>query len=43
MKSDGDAVEYEPGANLSMAAVGMDGLLLDGGGEGLSLTITADC
>ncbi|MCY3654506.1 MAG: hypothetical protein OXG70_05675, partial [Cyanobacteria bacterium MAG IRC1_bin_28] len=32
--------EYEPSANLTMAAVGMDGLLLDGGAEGLSLTTT---
>ncbi|HBP53023.1 MAG TPA: hypothetical protein DD643_01110, partial [Synechococcus sp. UBA8638] len=39
---DGADGEYKPGANLTMAAVGMDGLLLDGGAEGLSLTTTTD-
>ncbi|MYG45943.1 MAG: hypothetical protein F4157_00905 [Synechococcus sp. SB0675_bin_6] len=42
LEPDGTDGEYQPGANLAMAAVGLDGLLLDGGGEGLSLTATTD-
>ncbi|MXW11811.1 MAG: hypothetical protein F4Z73_02835, partial [Synechococcus sp. SB0668_bin_13] len=42
LQPDGMDGEYQPGANLGMAAVGMDGILLDGGAEDLSLTTTAD-
>ncbi|MCY3654218.1 MAG: hypothetical protein OXG70_04175, partial [Cyanobacteria bacterium MAG IRC1_bin_28] len=42
LEPDGAGAEYKPGVNLGMAAVGMDGLLLDGGAAGLSLTTTAD-
>ena len=42
LQPDGAAREYEANTNLAMAAVGLDGLLLDGGGEGLSLTATTD-
>ena len=42
LKPHGSGTEYTPDTNLTMAAVGMDGLLMDGGAEGLSLTTTAD-
>ena len=42
LKPDGDGTDYSPGITMTMGAVGMDGLLLDGGAEGLSLTSTAD-
>ncbi|MCY4235398.1 MAG: autotransporter outer membrane beta-barrel domain-containing protein, partial [Cyanobacteria bacterium MAG CAR2_bin_4] len=42
VKPDGTKREYRPGATMVMGAVGMDGLLLDGGAEGLSLTATTD-
>ncbi len=34
--------EYEPDTIMVMVALGMDGLLLDGGSEGISLNATAD-
>ena len=37
-----DGEEYKPGTSLAMAAVGIDGLLLDGGSEGVTLNTTAD-
>ena len=37
---DGAATEYKPGATMAMGAVGLDGLLIDGGAEGFSLTTT---
>ncbi|WP_034418202.1 autotransporter outer membrane beta-barrel domain-containing protein, partial [Candidatus Synechococcus spongiarum] len=39
---DGAEREYRPGSTMVMGAVGMDGLLIDGGAEGLSLTTTID-
>ena len=42
LKPDGDGTDYSPGTTMVMTAVGVDGLLLDGGAEGLSLTTTAD-
>ncbi|WP_236619848.1 autotransporter outer membrane beta-barrel domain-containing protein, partial [Candidatus Synechococcus spongiarum] len=39
---DGAEREYRPGSTMVMGAVGLDGLLLDGGAEGLSLTTTID-
>ena len=42
LEPDGTDGEYQPGANLTMAAVGLDGLLIDGGAEGLNLTTTTD-
>ncbi|WP_034417862.1 autotransporter outer membrane beta-barrel domain-containing protein, partial [Candidatus Synechococcus spongiarum] len=39
---DGSNREYRPGSTMVMGAVGLDGLLLDGGAEGLSLTTTID-
>ena len=42
LKPDGAGTDYSPGTTLTMGAVGMDGLLRDGGAEGLSLTSTAD-
>ena len=42
LQPDGDGREYKANTTLRMAAVGMDGLLLDGGADGLSLTSTAD-
>ena len=42
LKPDGDDADYSPGTTMTMGAVGVDGLLLDGGAEGLSLTTTAD-
>ena len=42
LQPDGRDVEYTPDASLTMTAVGMDGLLVDGGAEGFSLTATAD-
>ena len=42
LKPDGDGTDYSPGTTMVMTAVGMDGVLLDGGAEGLSLTSTAD-
>ena len=37
-----DGAEYNPDTTLTMAAMGMDGLLLDGGGTGFTLSTTAD-
>ena len=34
--------EFTPSTTMSMAAVGMDGLVRDGGSDGISLTTTAD-
>ena len=42
LKPDGAGTDYSPGTTLTMGAVGMDGLLRDGGPEGLSLSSTAD-
>ena len=42
LKPDGAGTDYSPGTSLTMGAVGMDGLLRDGGPEGLSLSSTAD-
>ena len=42
LNPDGDAPEYNPNTTLALGAVGMDGLLLDGGSEGVTLTTTAD-
>ena len=42
LNPDGDGSEYNPATTMALGAVGMDGLLLDGGREGLTLTTTAD-
>ena len=42
LKPDGNGEEYEPDTTMAMVALGMDGLLLDGGSEGVSLNATAD-
>ena len=42
LNPDGDAPEYNPATTLALGALGMDGLLLDGGREGITLTTTAD-
>ena len=42
LNPDGEGAEYNPATTLALGAVGMDGLLLDGGREGLTLTTTAD-
>ena len=42
LQPDGTDREYQPWSKLSMTAVGLDGLLLDGGAEGLSLVSTAE-
>ena len=42
LNPDGDGSEYNPATTLALGAVGMDGLLLDGGSEGITLTTTAD-
>ena len=42
LNPDGDGPEYNPATTLALGAVGMDGLLLDGGSEGVTLTTTAD-
>ena len=42
LKPDGNGEEYKPDTTMTMVALGMDGLLLDGGSEGLSLNTTAD-
>ena len=39
---DGSKREYKPATNMVMGAVGLDGLLIDGGAEGFSLTTTTD-
>ena len=39
---DGYALEYNPVATMAMGALGMEGLLLEGGSEGITLTTTAD-
>ena len=39
---DGYALEYNPVATMSMGALGMEGLLLEGGSDGVTLTTTAD-
>ena len=42
VKPDGTEREYQPAATMAMGAVGMDGLLLDGGADGFSLSTTTD-
>ena len=42
LNPDGEGAEYNPATTLALGAVGMDGLLLDGGREGVTLTTTAD-
>ena len=42
LNPDGDAPEHNPATTMALGAVGMDGLLLDGGREGITLTTTAD-
>ena len=42
LNPDGDGSEYNPATTLALGAVGMDGLLLDGGREGVTLTTTTD-
>ncbi|MCY4331084.1 MAG: hypothetical protein OXC96_00935 [Cyanobacteria bacterium MAG CAR1_bin_15] len=42
VKPDEAEREYQPAATMAMGAVGMDGLLLDGGAEGLSIATTVD-
>ncbi len=42
LKPDGNEEEYKPDTTMAMVALGMDGLLLDGGSEGVSLNATAD-
>ena len=37
-----EGTKYNPATKMTMAAAGMDGLLLDGGAEGLSLSTIAD-
>ena len=39
---DGSKREYQPDATMVMGAVGLDGLLIDGGTAGLSLSTTTD-
>ncbi|WP_161632582.1 autotransporter outer membrane beta-barrel domain-containing protein, partial [Candidatus Synechococcus spongiarum] len=39
---DGSKREYKPASNMVMGAVGMDGLLIDGGADGFSLSTTTD-
>ncbi|WP_034417824.1 autotransporter domain-containing protein, partial [Candidatus Synechococcus spongiarum] len=39
---DGAEREYQPGATMVMGAVGIDGLLIDGGADGFSLSTTTD-
>ena len=39
---DGYALEYNPVATMAMGALGMEGLLLEGGSDGVTLTTTAD-
>ena len=42
LKPDDTEEEYKPDTTMTMVALGMDGLLLDGGSEGVSLNATAD-
>ena len=42
LNPDGDGPEYNPATTMALGAVGMDGLLLDGGSDGVTLTTTAD-
>ncbi len=42
LKPDGMEDEYKPDTTMAMVALGIDGLLLDGGSEGISLNTTAD-
>jgi len=42
VKPDGSKREYQPGATMVMGAVGLDGLLIDGGDDGFSLSTTTD-
>ena len=42
LKPDGTEDEIKPSTTMTMAAVGMDGVLLDGGSEGITLSSTAD-
>ncbi len=37
-----DGEDYTPSTTMTMAALGIDGVLLDGGGEGFSVNTTAD-
>ncbi len=37
-----DGEDYTPSTTLTMAALGIDGVLLDGGGQGFSVNTTAD-
>ena len=42
LNPDGPGDDATPNTTLGMAAVGLDGVLLDGGSEGITLTTTAD-
>ena len=42
LNPDGEGPEYNPNTTLALGALGVDGLLLDGGSEGVTLTTTAD-
>ena len=42
LNPDGDGSEYNPNTTMALGALGVDGLLLDGGSEGVTLTTTAD-
>ena len=42
LKPDGPGDDATPNTTLGMAAVGLDGVLRDGGSEGITLTTTAD-
>ncbi len=42
LKPDGNEEEYKPDTTMTMAALGMDGLLLDGVSKGVSLNASAD-
>ncbi len=42
LKPDDTEDEYKPSTTIGMVAVGIDGLLLDGGSEGITLSTTAD-
>ena len=42
LKPDGTGDDATPSTTMTMAALGMDGLLFDGGNEGITLSATAD-
>ena len=42
VKPDDTEREYQPTATMAMGAVGLDGLLIDGGADGFSLSATTD-